>query len=125
MPAIMKVSEANRRGLGSLRSAYVAVAVERYRRDHGSWPDTLNALVPNYLPALPTDPQDGAPLRFKRTPDGVVVYWLGLDGIDNGGKLNRLNYLAQGSDQGFQLWDVKQRRQPAREVLQMPREGKQ
>jgi hypothetical protein len=122
MPAMMKVSDANRRGIGNLRSAYVAVAVERYRRDHGRCPDTLDALVPNYLAAVPTDPQDGNPLRFKRMPDGVVVYWLGFDGIDNGGKLNRLNNLVQGSDQGFQLWDVKQRRQPAREVLKMPRE---
>jgi hypothetical protein len=120
MPAIIKVSEANRRGVGNLRCALVAVALERYRRDHGRWPDTLDALVPQYVAAVPADPQDGKPLRFKRRPDGVVVYWIGHDGADDGGKLNRLNYLAKGSDQGFQLWDVDQRRQPAREMLSMP-----
>jgi hypothetical protein len=120
MPAFGKVSETNRRGVGNMRCAYVAMALERYRRDHGRWPDTLDALVPNYLTAVPADPQDGKPLRFKRRPDGVVVYWIGLDGTDDGGNINRRNYLAKGSDQGFELWDVKQRRQPAREILSMP-----
>jgi hypothetical protein len=122
MPAITKVSEAHRRGVGNLRCALVAVALERYRRDHGGWPDKLDSLVPKYLAAVPTDPQDGKVLRFKRRPDGVVIYWVGHDGKDNGGNLNRNNFLAQGSDQGFQLWDVKQRRQPAREILPPPAE---
>jgi hypothetical protein len=120
MPAMIKVSAANRRGVGNLRCAYVALALERYRRDHGRWPDTLDALVPTYLAGVPTDPQDGKPLRYQRRSDGVVVYWIGDDGIDDGGKLNRQNVLAKGFDQGFQLWDVNQRRQPARELLSMP-----
>jgi hypothetical protein len=113
MPAILKVAEADQRGTGNLRCAFVAVALERYRRDHGRWPDTLDALVPKYLAAVPTDPQDGRPLRYTRRPDGVVVYWLGPDGTDDGGKLDRRNQNAKGTDQGFQLWDVGQRRQPA------------
>jgi hypothetical protein len=112
MPAMIKVGDAYRRGVGNLRCAAVAVALERYRRDQGQWPEKLEALVPKYLAAVPTDPQDGKPLRYRRRPDGVVVYWLGPDGTDDGGKLERHNYLAQGTDQGVQLWDVKQRRQP-------------
>jgi hypothetical protein len=122
MPATIKVSNAYRRGVGNLRCAFVAVALERFRRDHGSWPETLDALVPQYLAAVPADPQDGKPLRLKRRPDGVVVYWIGHDDTDDGGKLDRRNSLAKGTDQGFQLWDVKQRRQPPREVLPMPKE---
>jgi hypothetical protein len=115
MPAMIKVSEANKRGVGNLRCAFVAVALERYRRDHGRWPETLDALVPKYLGAVPTDPQDGKPLRYKRRPAGVVVYWLGPDGTDDGGNLDRRNPWTKGTDQGFQLWDVGQRRQPAPE----------
>jgi hypothetical protein len=122
MPAMTKVSNAYRRSVGNLRCASVALALERYRRDHGRWPDSLDTLVPKYLAAVPKDPQDGKPLRFKRLPDGVLIYWIGHDGIDDGGKLNRRNPWAQGSDQGFQLWDVKQRRQPARELLTQPAE---
>jgi hypothetical protein len=122
MPAIIRPSLAYRRGVGNMRCAFVAAALERYRRDHGGWPDTLDALVPKYLAAVPTDPEDGKPLRFKRRPDGLVVYWLGPDGTDDGGNFDRRNPLSKGTDQGFQLWDVKQRRQPATEVLPLPRE---
>jgi hypothetical protein len=121
MPALQKVAEAYRRGVGNLRCAFVASAVERYRRDHDRWPESLGSLVPAYLSAIPPDPYDGKPLRFKCRPDGVVVYWVGQDGTDDGGKLNRRDYLAKGFDQGVQLWDVKERRQPAPELLPRPR----
>jgi hypothetical protein len=120
IPAISKVSNVYIRNLGSLRCATVALALERFRRDHGRWPDTLDALVPNYLSAVPNDPQDGKPLRFKHRPDGVIVYWIGPDGKDDGGKLNRRNPWTPGTDQGFQLWDVKHRRRPAQELLPQP-----
>jgi hypothetical protein len=114
MPAIIRVSEAHRSSAGRLRCAFVAVALERYRRDHGRWPETLDALVPKYLKMVPRDPQDGQPLRYKRRPNGVLVYWIGPDGRDDGGKINRRNPQA-GADQGFELWDVKRRRQSAAE----------
>jgi hypothetical protein len=112
-PPILKGTEANRRGVGNLRCAAVAVALERYRRDHGAWPDTLDALVPKYLAAVPKDPMDGLPLRYRRRTDGVVVYSLGADATDDGGKIDRFKYMTKGTDQGVQLWDVGQRRQPA------------
>jgi hypothetical protein len=123
MPAILKAAEASRRGQGNLRCAIVAVALERYRRDHGGWPDGLASLVPEYLGAVPTDPGDGRPLRYKRLADGVLVYWVGLDGEDNGGALDRKNPIAKGTDLGFRLWDPAHRRQPPAEVLPPPTEG--
>jgi hypothetical protein len=122
MPAMNKVSSTSCRSMGNLRCAAVALALERYRRDYRRWPETLDALVPKYLVAVPKDPQDGKPLRFTRRPDGVIVYWIGPDGTDDGGKLNRGNPWAQGTDQGFQLWDVNQRRQPVKELLPQPEE---
>jgi hypothetical protein len=121
MPAIPLISWSYHRGVGNLRCAFVAVALERYRRDHGRWPDRLDALVPKYLALVPKDPQDGKPLRYKHRPDGVIVYWIGADGTDDGGKRDRLNWMAKGTDEGFQLWDVTRRRQPARELLPTPR----
>jgi ABC-type transport system involved in multi-copper enzyme maturation permease subunit len=96
-----------------LRSAVVALAVERYRRKYGRWPDTLDALVPAFLPEVPLDPHDGKRLRYRRLTDGVVIYSVGPDLIDDGGKLDRLNRSGGGMDVGVQLWDVKHRRQPS------------
>jgi hypothetical protein len=71
-------------------------------------------LIPEFLDKVPTDPYDGKPLRYRRLDDGVVVYSIGRDGKDDGGKLDRNDQLRAGIDFGFQLWDVNRRRQPWR-----------
>ena len=46
-----------------------AVAVERYRRAHGgALPPSLDALVPEYLPAVPRAARTGAPLVYEPGP---------------------------------------------------------
>jgi hypothetical protein len=122
MPAIFKVSDAYRREQAGLRCAIVAVAAERYRKDHGRWPAAPGELVPGYLKAVPTDPYDGKPLRWKALPDGTTVYSVGPDLEDNGGARNRGNPLAKGADYGFRLWDPAHRRRPPAEVLPPPQE---
>ena len=95
-----------------LRCATVALAAERYRRAFGQWPESPETLVQaSMLRERPLDPYDGKALRFKRTADGVLVYALGPDKKDSGGKYDRKNPRQQ--DIFFQLWDVDKRRQPA------------
>jgi hypothetical protein len=113
VPATVKVREAHLRILAQLRCAAVALAVERYRRRHDRWPAGLKALVrARLLRELPADPYEGKPLRFRKVKGGVVVYSLGPDGQDNQGQLDRKNTHASGTDLGFQLWDLENRRQP-------------
>ncbi len=95
-----------------LRCAAAALAVERYRLAHGHWPDSL--AKSEFLREVPTDPYDSQPLHFRRLQDGVVIYSIGPDGVDDGGKLERNSYTTAGTDLGFQLWDVNCRRQPWR-----------
>jgi hypothetical protein len=123
VPAVNKVAEASRRVQADQRCALVALAAERYRRDHGRWPASLDQLAPDYLKAVPADPYDGKPLRYQRRPDGVIIYSVGPDREDNGGALNRSRPLDKGIDYGFRLWDVDRRRQPAAEVLPPPVEN--
>ena len=56
--------------------------------------------------------------------DGVVVYSVGQDGKDHGGKLRHdpgeEAFGPDGLDIGFQLWDVNARRQPPGPVLLIP-----
>ncbi len=112
MPGLGKVPEADRRTLANLRCALVGVAAERYRLRHEHWPNAIADLVADgLLKAVPRDPYDGQPLRYKMVPDGVVIYAVGPDGVDNGGAINRNRPDHPGTDQGFQLWDVRARRQ--------------
>jgi hypothetical protein len=70
-----------------LRCAEVACAVERWRLAHaGALPPSLDALVPQFLAAVPEDPMDGKALKFRPRPKGFVVYSIGEDGTDDGGK---------------------------------------
>ncbi len=94
-----------------LRSTLTALAVERYRSTHGDWPTGLTALVPEYLVDVPLDPYDGQPLRYSRLTDGVVIYSVGPDGTDNGGKLDRKVPSRPGTDCGMRLWNPAKRRQ--------------
>ncbi len=63
-----------------------AIALERNRLRQGAYPSDLSALVPAYLPAVPLDPVDGHPLRYRLRPDGsFLLYSIGLDERDDGG----------------------------------------
>jgi len=115
-PACAHVGYAWSRDQVSMRCAITLVAVERYRQAHGRWPQALSDLVPQYLPKVPIDLYDGSPLRLGRFTDGVVVYSVGEDGIDNGGNVDE-NPRKPGTDWGYRLWDVARRRQ-------RPKEGK-
>jgi len=74
------------RQVGGLRCAETALAVERYRLKYGGLPETLEALVPEFLGEVYLDPFDGKPLRYVLRPEGgYTVYSIGQDGRDNGG----------------------------------------
>jgi len=63
------------------------LAMRLYEIDHGEPPETLSALVPKYLPALPLDPfdPDNSPLRYIPHHSPPLLYSVGLDGKDDGG----------------------------------------
>ena len=50
------------------------LAAARYRGKHGHYPEHLEQLVPEFLPALPVDPRDGQPLQIKRFAGLTVLY---------------------------------------------------
>ncbi len=88
------------------RALPLFLAIERYLLDNGKLPESLDALIPKYLTAIPIDPFTGKPLLYKRgvtqpapdpanptapaTPiqdDGrsYTIYSAGRNQIDDGG----------------------------------------
>ena len=53
--------------------AAIAVALRRFRLDHGTHPDTLAELAPQYLKAVPLDPFTGHPHEYVRSGAGYIL----------------------------------------------------
>jgi hypothetical protein len=68
--------------------ARVACALERYHLEHANYPETLDALAPQFITQVPHDLINGQPLHYRRTSDGLfVLYSVGWDEKDDGGKV--------------------------------------
>lgn len=71
----------------SKQMVVTAIALKRYKLQHGSYPAELKALAPEFLPVLPHDPVNGEPLHYQLKADGSFqLYSVGEDGVDNGGE---------------------------------------
>ena len=71
------------------RQLQMVLALRAYHEAKGAYPATLNELVPAFLPKISTDPFAGKPMSFRREGDGYVLYSIGLNGKDDGGKTSR------------------------------------
>ena len=93
----------------NLNLAIFALASERFRLDHGRWPDAPADLVPAYLSSVPYDPYSGGPLHWKRDEHGLIIYSVGVNGKDDGGIWPRGNPYSYNKDEGFRLDNPKRR----------------
>ncbi len=94
--------------------AEAGIACERFRLKHGCWPKSLDDLQAFGIPKGPVDPFDGEPLRYRIEEDGVCIYSVGENGIDDGGDTHRRE--GKPEDTGFRLWNPAKRRVPITEV---------
>jgi len=67
------------------RSTPSGIALELWHRRHEAWPETLQLLVPELLPAVPPDRVDGKPLRYVVRDGRPVLYSIGADRRDDNG----------------------------------------
>ena len=85
LPTYNSLAERLARDEFGLSAAKVVVAAELYRRKTGHRPESLDALVPEFLPSVPTDPFDhGAALKYDA--ERGIVWTVGVDRNFNGEK---------------------------------------
>ena len=76
--------------------ARAGLAAARYRDKHGKYPERLEQLVPEFLPAMPVDPRDGQGLGVKHFPEITVLYTLqNSPGLDAEKTWNPTRHLGQ------------------------------
>jgi len=69
----------------SVDEAAVACAIERYRMKNAHLPDSLDAMAPQFIKAIPRDVISGEPLKYRRADSGYVLYSVGWNEKDDGG----------------------------------------
>ena len=100
-----------------VRTAIAALAAERFRLEHGRWPESLEQLVPRYLSAVPRDPFVNSPIRLLKLSDDLIPFIrLDMTATTTAARSTPKQRMGGGADTGFRLWDVASRRRPAIET---------
>src|SRR5262249_53350095 len=68
------------------RNLHVAFALGVFHRDYGRYPAKLDELAPKYLAAVPDDIFSGSSLIFHSKKDSYLLYSVGVNGKDDGGR---------------------------------------
>ncbi len=68
------------------RNLLVTFALAIHHREHGRYPATLAELAPKYLAEVPLDLFTGKPLVYLPSEKGYLLYSLGPNGQDDGGR---------------------------------------
>ncbi|QVL34623.1 hypothetical protein KIH39_12155 [Telmatocola sphagniphila] len=116
-PNFKRLAFAYLRWIAQLRTAIIGVACERYRLTKGKWPENLDDLVPQFLSESFEDPFTGQPMVYKKVVDGIILYSVGENQIDDGGDVlpkveKKLSdpspenaNVINPTDIGFRLWN--------------------
>ena len=87
IPSVQQIFIATDREAARDTVLLTVLALELFARDHGHYPEKLEELVPDFLPAVPEDSHapPKTPLRYRRDADGALIYSVGDNGTDDGG----------------------------------------
>ncbi len=88
LPAAHKVVDAEDRAQQLFDTVAVGYAVVWYQRLNGRYPDSLAPLAPNYLTTVPGDLFSGKGLIYQPGANGFLLYSVGANGTDEGGRWN-------------------------------------
>jgi len=88
-----------------VNEAHIVCALERYRLAHGAYPETLDALVPQFIEKLPHDIIGGQPLHYRRTDGGkFLLYSVGWNETDDGGQVAPMKDGRTDMENGDWVW---------------------
>ena len=82
------------KGMALRDAVRLGLACELCRSARGKWPDKLQDMVPDFLPDVPPDPFSEKPFVYRRKGGRLIVYSLGENLKDDGGRSDR----ASGAD---------------------------
>jgi hypothetical protein len=88
--------------------ALLACALERYRLAHDQYPESLDALVPQFIEKIPRDLIGGQPLHYRHTDAGkFLLYSIGWNEKDDGGEVALNKEGKEDLENGDWVWSAK------------------
>lgn len=87
---------------GRIDLAHTACMVQRFVLARGRLPSSLDELVPDFTEAVPLDPMDGKPLRYRVDATGATIWSIGWNQTDESGVAND----RRKPDQGDWVWKI-------------------
>ncbi len=85
VPVLSRMHSGAAKAHAEVRTARLGLALEACSDRTGSYPHSIEALVPDILPELPVDPFSGKNLLYRLSEKELVVYSVGKNGMDDGG----------------------------------------
>jgi hypothetical protein len=82
-PATLSMLAKQKQSSCALQATRVILALRAFQLKHGTLPETLNALVPEFLDKVPADDFNGQPLHYSASKK--IVYSVGKNLKDDGG----------------------------------------
>jgi hypothetical protein len=86
LPAVSSVFHSEEQCEMQFEIVKLGFALAAYRVDNGAYPEKLADLIPKYVTEVPKDIFNDADLHYQRDGDGYLLYSVGPNGKDDGGK---------------------------------------
>lgn len=86
LPALSACTNADDRSAMQFELTKLAFALAAYRAENRSYPVKLADLVPKYVTEVPKDIFNEAELHYRQEGEGYLLYSVGVNGKDDGGK---------------------------------------
>lgn len=89
--AVVKVQSSEVEVQMAVEGTRIMLALEVYRGEHGTYPEGLEALAGGVIGEVPADPLSGEAFVYRLLKDdevgrGYLLYSVGADGVDDGGR---------------------------------------
>jgi hypothetical protein len=105
LPAVNAACKVEDRQKTQEHLTVIGFALAAYRAENGAYPERLADLAPQTIAQVPVDLYTGQAFRYQRQGDGFLMYSLGPNRADNGGKVDFLDREKAAPGEDTSEWD--------------------
>lgn len=86
LPSVARACRTQARHEAALDLTQIGLLLELYYAEHGTYPETLDAIAADLGGSVPNDVFTGEPYHYQPADGSFLLYSVGENGVDNGGR---------------------------------------